>query len=163
MTQTKIGIISSGKVGRALGGWIAARSASVAFTSRDPKHAEGAALKAGNGAKALPVADLVRDSELILLALPFREVGKVLEGTRRELNGKIVVDVTNPVTPIGRNWKSVIRHQARKRSRFNFLLLLSSKLLTQRSQKSMRHVARKLTATQSPFSLLATMRSRRTK
>jgi 8-hydroxy-5-deazaflavin:NADPH oxidoreductase len=99
MTQTTIGIIGSGKVGRALGSWIASTGALVSFTSRDPKHAEEAALKAGNGAKAVPVAELVRDCELILLTLPFRDVSRVLEDTRHELNCKVVVDVTNPVTP----------------------------------------------------------------
>jgi predicted dinucleotide-binding enzyme len=66
------------------------------FTSRDPKHAEEAAQKAGHDAKA---AALVADSELILLMLPFSDVKGVLEGVRNKLDGKTVVDVTNPVTP----------------------------------------------------------------
>jgi predicted dinucleotide-binding enzyme len=98
MTQTKIGIIGSGKVGRALGSWIAATGVSVVFTSRDPKHAEEAASKAGNGAEAAPLGDLVRDSRLMLLTLPYREVSAVSERVRDELKGKIIVDVTNPVT-----------------------------------------------------------------
>ncbi len=95
----KVGIIGSGKVGRALGGWIAATGASVIFSSRDPKHAEEAARQAANGAQAAPVRDLIRDSEVVLLTLPFREVRAVLEEARDELQGKIIVDVTNPVTP----------------------------------------------------------------
>jgi predicted dinucleotide-binding enzyme len=92
----KVGIIGSGKVGHALGSWIAATGDAVSFTSRDPKHAEEAAQKAGHDAKA---AALVADSELILLMLPFSDVKGVLEGVRNKLDGKTVVDVTNPVTP----------------------------------------------------------------
>jgi predicted dinucleotide-binding enzyme len=92
----KVGIIGSGKVGHALGSWIAAAGDAVSFTSRDPKHAEEAAQKAGHDAKA---AALVADSELILLMLPFSDVKGVLEGVRNKLDGKTVVDVTNPVTP----------------------------------------------------------------
>jgi predicted dinucleotide-binding enzyme len=75
------------------------QGSSVTFTSRDPKHAVEAALKAGHGAKATAIAELVADSELVLLTLPFRDAGQVLEGVRDKLDGKIVVDVTNPVTP----------------------------------------------------------------
>jgi hypothetical protein len=44
----------------------------VTFTSRDPKHAQEAAMEAGHGAKASTLADLVVNSEIILvtLALP---------------------------------------------------------------------------------------------
>jgi predicted dinucleotide-binding enzyme len=95
----KIGIIGSGKVGQALGSWIADTGDAVSFTSRDPKHAEEAVIKAGHGAKAATLADLVADSELVLLTLPFKDARRVLEGVRDKLDGKIVVDVTNPVTP----------------------------------------------------------------
>jgi 8-hydroxy-5-deazaflavin:NADPH oxidoreductase len=71
--RMKIGIIGSGKVGQALGSWIAGTGGSVTFTSRDPKHAEEAALKAGHGAKATTIGELVADSELVLLTLPFRD------------------------------------------------------------------------------------------
>jgi predicted dinucleotide-binding enzyme len=97
--RMKIGIIGSGKVGQALGSWIAGTGGSVTFTSRDPKHAEEAALKAGHGAKATTIGELVADSELVLLTLPFRDALSVLEGVGDKLDGKIVVDVTNPVTP----------------------------------------------------------------
>jgi predicted dinucleotide-binding enzyme len=97
--QTKVGIIGSGKAGRPLGAWIAATDTPVVFTSRDPRHAEEAALSAGHAARAEPLRDLVRGTRLMLLTLPFRDVTNALESVRAELEGKIVVDVTNPVTP----------------------------------------------------------------
>jgi hypothetical protein len=95
----RVGIIGSGKVGQALGSWIAATGDSVTFTSRDPKHAQEAATEADHSAKAATLADLVADCEIILLTLPYHDVAPVLEGVRDKLDGKIVIDVTNPVTP----------------------------------------------------------------
>ena len=94
----EIGIIGSGKVGQALGSWFAAADASVGFSSRDPIHAEEAALKAGQGAKAMSVADLVHNCDVVFLTLPYDDVSEVLRSVGGALNSKIIVDVTNPVT-----------------------------------------------------------------
>jgi len=48
-----LGIIGSGKVGRALGAWAAKVDFSVAFTSRTQEHAVQAEQNAGLGARAL--------------------------------------------------------------------------------------------------------------
>jgi predicted dinucleotide-binding enzyme len=98
VTPVEIGIIGSGKVGQALGSWFAAADASVGFSSRDPIHAEEAALKAGQGAKAMSVADLVHNCDVVFLTLPYDDVSKVLRSVGGALNSKIIVDVTNPVT-----------------------------------------------------------------
>jgi NADPH-dependent F420 reductase len=95
----RIGIIGSGKVGRALGAWFAAIGESVVFSSRDPKHAEEAAQNAGQGAKSAGVGELAANCELILLTLPYHDAARVLKTVRDKLQGKVVVDVTNPVTP----------------------------------------------------------------
>jgi predicted dinucleotide-binding enzyme len=95
----QVGIIGSGKVGKALGSWFAAVGLSVLFTSRDQKHAVEAAQSAGHDSKSAPIGDLVRACEIVLLTVPYNEVGKVLEPVRAALAGKTLVDVTNPITP----------------------------------------------------------------
>lgn len=95
----KLGIIGSGKVGGALGIWAAKEGFDVAFTSRTASHAQEAARKAGHGARALEPGQLVRESDVLLLTLPFTEVMKTLEPLREQLAGKTLVDVTNPITP----------------------------------------------------------------
>lgn len=98
VTPMEIGIIGSGKVGQALGSWFAAAGTSVAFSSRDAAHAEEAALKAGHEAKAMSVADLVRNCDVVFLTLPYDDVSEVLQSVGGGLNSRIIVDVTNPVT-----------------------------------------------------------------
>ena len=95
----KLGIIGSGKVGGALGAWAAKAGYQVIFTARDEQHAREAARRAGHGATALPLRDLIDESEMILLTLPYTEVKKALQPMQAHLARKIVVDVTNPITP----------------------------------------------------------------
>ena len=95
----KIGILGSGKVGSALGSWAAKVGHYVAFTSRDESKAREAAQKAGHGAKALDLRAMIDESEMILLTLPYGEIARTLEPFAEALRGKVVVDVTNPITP----------------------------------------------------------------
>jgi 8-hydroxy-5-deazaflavin:NADPH oxidoreductase len=95
----KLGILGSGKVGSALGAWAAKAGYQVAFTARNESHAREAAQHAGHHAKALPLRELIDESELILLTLPYAEVKKALNPMREHLGRKIIVDVTNPITP----------------------------------------------------------------
>lgn len=94
----QIGIVGSGKVGRALGTWFAKTGASVLFASRNQTHAAEAAESAGHGAKATEITVMVREADTILLTLPFSEIGGALESVRDHLGGKTLVDVTNPIT-----------------------------------------------------------------
>jgi 8-hydroxy-5-deazaflavin:NADPH oxidoreductase len=95
----KLGIVGSGKVGSALGAWAAKVGYQVAFTAKNESHARDAAQHAGHNAKALPLRELIDESELIFLTLPYSEVKKVLSRMRAHLARKIIVDVTNPITP----------------------------------------------------------------
>jgi hypothetical protein len=95
----QVGIIGSGKVGKALGSWFAAVGFPVLFTSRDQEHAKEAAQSAGHDARSATIADLVGNCEIVLLTVTYDEVGRVLEPFRPALAGKTLVDVTNPITP----------------------------------------------------------------
>jgi predicted dinucleotide-binding enzyme len=95
----QVGIIGSGKVGKALGSWFAATGFPVLFTSRDQEHAKEATQSAGHNAKSTTIVDLVRVCEIVLLTVPYDEVGKILDPVRPALAGKTLVDVTNPITP----------------------------------------------------------------
>ena len=95
----QVGIIGSGKVGKALGSWFAAAGFPVLFTSRDQEHAKEAAQSAGHDARSTTIVDLVRVCEIVLLTVPYDEVDGVLEPVRPALAGKTLIDVTNPITP----------------------------------------------------------------
>jgi NADPH-dependent F420 reductase len=94
----KVAIVGSGKVGSALGKWAAETGHIVCFTSRELDHARRAAKEAGHDASAAELEPAVQASEVVLLTLPFTQVKPTLARVRSALSGKIVVDVTNPLT-----------------------------------------------------------------
>lgn len=88
----RIAILGAGKVGQTLGARFRAAGHDVRYAVRnpaDPKYGE-------LGAAARPVADAVRDAELVLLATPWSAAEAALLGAG-PLAGKIVVDATNPI------------------------------------------------------------------
>ena len=96
----KIAIIGTGHVAAALGrGW-AARGHIVTFASRDPA-AERVQLlldEAGPNAAAARVADAVRRSSILVLAVPFTAARERLE-MAGDVGGKVIIDCTNPIAP----------------------------------------------------------------
>lgn len=95
----KIGVFGSGKVGAALGAWAARVGHTVAFSSRALEHADKAAIAAGAEAQSLQLSDLFAFADIVLLTFPDGEIADALKPVRTQLAGKILVDVTNPITP----------------------------------------------------------------
>jgi predicted dinucleotide-binding enzyme len=96
----KIAVIGTGQVAAALGkGW-AARGHMVTFASREPgaERVQQLLAEAGPNASAARVADAVRRSSIIVLAVPFTAVRERLE-MAGDVGGKVVVDCTNPIAP----------------------------------------------------------------
>ncbi|MGQ0797682.1 MAG: NADPH-dependent F420 reductase [Methanobacteriota archaeon] len=93
----KIGVIGTGSVGTALAKGFVRIKQEVRLGSRDPK-----AAKAPPGIEVGPSREVASWADLVVLAVPYRvvreaarEVGPALVG------GKILVDVTNPLSPSG--------------------------------------------------------------
>ncbi len=76
----------------------ARRGAEVSFTSKQGNSAREAAERAKHGSQALEMGALADGSEIILLTLPFSEIETALTPVRDRLAGKILVDVTNPIS-----------------------------------------------------------------
>jgi NADPH-dependent F420 reductase len=105
----RIAVIGVGNVGGALAPALAWAGHQVLVTgSRDPENARrvaaaacGAAGGNGGGVTAEPdVAEAARDADVVLLAVPFEALDGLLTAeVRSALEGTIVVDVINPVTP----------------------------------------------------------------
>jgi NADPH-dependent F420 reductase len=96
----KIGIIGSGNVGGTLGARWAQAGHEVTFGSRDPgsEALKQLVTRAGGGARAAKLADAARDSDVLLLATPWKAAREALEGLG-ELGGKVLIDATNPLRP----------------------------------------------------------------
>jgi hypothetical protein len=91
-----IAIIGSGNVGGALAGAAVAAGHSVTLASSDGSHAAEVAGKTGATAAASNT-EAVRDAEVVVLAIPGLAVPAVAEELRDTLQGKVVIDSTNPL------------------------------------------------------------------
>jgi 8-hydroxy-5-deazaflavin:NADPH oxidoreductase len=94
----KIAIIGSGNVGKALAASATKAGHSVSISARDPKHAEDAA-KATRSHAAQSNTDAVKGADLVILAVPADKVDEVVGALAPELDGKVIIDVTNRVNP----------------------------------------------------------------
>jgi 8-hydroxy-5-deazaflavin:NADPH oxidoreductase len=92
----RVAIIGSGNVGRALAGAATRAGHSVTIAANDPQHAEDAA-KATSSRAAKSNQEAVKDADLILLAVPAGKVDEVVAALGPELDGKVIIDVTNRV------------------------------------------------------------------
>jgi 8-hydroxy-5-deazaflavin:NADPH oxidoreductase len=93
----KIAVLGSGVVGETLANGFLAKGHEVVRGSREPSKMD--AWKAGAGAKAkvATFADAAKDAEVVVLAVKGTAAATVIEMCGSALDGKVVVDTTNPI------------------------------------------------------------------
>jgi 8-hydroxy-5-deazaflavin:NADPH oxidoreductase len=97
-TMSTISIIGSGGMAAAIGGRIAKAGYTVEVVSRDPAKARALADQLAAGATtgrygAAPAGDIV------ILAVPYTSAAAVVAEYGNALDGKVIIDITNPVAP----------------------------------------------------------------
>ena len=96
--MSTIAIIGTGNVGRTLAnGWID-KGRKVLFGSRRPEGSSARAVTEELGASVVESDAAVAAAEVVVLAVPGTIVEEVV-GSLGDLDGKVVVDCTNPVGP----------------------------------------------------------------
>jgi len=96
----KIGIIGAGTVGTTLGEHFAAAGHEVLITnSRGPESLSAKLAEMSQPLKPVTFTELVNQAEMILLALPWRNVRDVLRSDV-DWRGRVVVDATNIILSI---------------------------------------------------------------
>ncbi len=91
----RVGIIGTGNVGQAIAKGLRNTSHEVRFGSRDPKEATVV-----DGMKVEPQREVAAWADVVILAVPFSAVRETVQGLDGgHLDGKVVVDVTNALSP----------------------------------------------------------------
>ena len=93
----KLAVIGSGKIGKSIGTWASGLGYDVIFSAKNVEHAKDAALAAGKNAKFAETKEAVKQAELVLLAVPYSASKEVLTNLGSLLNGKVLIDATNPL------------------------------------------------------------------
>ncbi len=94
----KLAIIGAGNVGKALAGSATRAGHSVTISASNPEHAREAAA-ATNSQAASSNKEAIEDADLIVLAVPADKVDEVVDALTPDLDGKVIIDVTNRINP----------------------------------------------------------------
>jgi NADPH-dependent F420 reductase len=92
----RIAIIGSGHVGKALASAATKAGHHVTLSARSAERAREVA-QATNAHAASSNRDAVKDAELVVLAVPPDKVDEVVGALSPELDGKVIIDVTNRI------------------------------------------------------------------
>ena len=85
-----IAVLGSGNVGTSLGDGWSKKGHKVVYGSRSPE-------KEGSNRNFASIPDAIAQSEVVVLAVPWDAVQEVV--SKNNLNGKTVIDCTNPIGP----------------------------------------------------------------
>ncbi len=92
----KVTIIGAGNMGRGVGTRVVAGGHELEILDRDPAEAQKLADELGGGAIALDSASTIA-GEVVVLALYYPGIKDAVRQYADDLDGKVVVDITNPV------------------------------------------------------------------
>ena len=90
--MTAVTIIGAGNMGAAIAGVVAKGGNRVQVLTKDPQKASAAIPAATHAAVGEPIS-----GDIVILALPYPALAEVLSQYAGALDGKVVVDITNPV------------------------------------------------------------------
>ena len=94
----KIAIIGSGNMGSGLARLFAAKGQEVVLADADVAVATRQAAEIGTNVQGAEIGAAVVDADIVILAIPYAAAPAVLKAAG-SLSGKILVDITNPITP----------------------------------------------------------------
>jgi 8-hydroxy-5-deazaflavin:NADPH oxidoreductase len=95
--MSSITIIGVGNMASALAGRALAGGNTVEIIGRDP--AKATALAAALGGATVGTADAAPAGDIVVLAVPYASAATVVSQYGNALHGKVIVDITNPITP----------------------------------------------------------------
>ncbi len=98
-TQSKVAVIGLGNIGQAVAANLA--KSNRTFIAADRNVAKAKELSAIWGASAQPsdIATAVKDADILVLSIPFGAIVDFLIQNAADLEGKIIVDPSNPIAP----------------------------------------------------------------
>lgn len=97
--KPKVAVIGLGNIGGAVASNLAKGNREVIVADRTLQKAKDLAAKLGALALPLDIPSAIKEADIIVLAIYFRPIQEFLKQYSSELEGKIVVDPSNPIAP----------------------------------------------------------------
>ncbi len=98
-TRTKVAVIGLGNIGTAVANNFVKGNRSVIIADRTIDKANELAQQLGNLAQPMEITAAIKEADIIVLAIWFNAIKEVLQQYATELEGKIIVDPSNPIAP----------------------------------------------------------------
>jgi predicted dinucleotide-binding enzyme len=100
-SKTTVAVIGLGNIGKAIATNLVKGNHSVILASRDSEKTKALVGQLGNLATSKEIADAIREADVIIPAIYFNALKDFFQTYSKELDGKIIVDVSNPIAPDG--------------------------------------------------------------
>ena len=99
--KSKVAIIGLGNIGQALAINLVEGKRSVILANKDLAKAKKLAAKLGSLAQPMEVAAAIKEADIVVMAVWFDTIKELLSEYASELQGKIIIDPSNPIAPDG--------------------------------------------------------------
>lgn len=99
--KAKVAVIGLGNIGKVVAENLVKGNREVIVAGKNIETAKTFAQQLGSLAKAAEVASAIKEADIIVLAVWFSTIQELLKQYATELQGKIVIDPSNPIAPDG--------------------------------------------------------------
>lgn len=107
--KLKIAVIGLGNIGKVVASNLVKGNREVSIASHKIDDAKALASNLGSLAKAADVKTAIKDADIIVLSVWFSTIQELFKEYATELQGKIIIDPSNPIAPDGNGgFKKVI-------------------------------------------------------
>lgn len=108
-SKTKIAIIGLGNIGKAVATNLTKGNYAVIVASRELSKAKEFAKSLGANVAAEEITTAIKNADVVIPAIYFDKIKEFLKTYAKELDGKVIVDVSNPIAPDGKGgYKKII-------------------------------------------------------
>jgi 8-hydroxy-5-deazaflavin:NADPH oxidoreductase len=98
-TKSKVAVIGLGNIGTAVATNLVKGNRAVIVAGRTIEKAKALSQKLGNLAQPADIASAIKEADIIVFAAWFNAIKELLHQYATELEGKIIVDPSNPIAP----------------------------------------------------------------
>lgn len=98
-SKLKVAIISLGNIGKVVAANLVKGKRPVIVAGRDLSKAQDFAGKLGSLAQAMEISAAIKEADIIVFSVWFATIKELLNKYAAELQGKIIVDPSNPIAP----------------------------------------------------------------
>lgn len=97
--KSKVAVIGMGNIGTIVAANLVKGNRTVIIADRKPEKAKTLAQQLGNLAQPSEIPDAIKKADIIVLAVWFDAIKELLKTYATELQGKMIVDPSNPIAP----------------------------------------------------------------